>query len=392
MSSFTFAANLFKVGPDRNTSYPGAPTLVPDNGSSYDVDVYSEYPWTVSDDARNYIPKILLTEYKLTQASELNAFENQIAGGIQNLGFAAAATPLAGRIIAPALDLTGKVANKIGLNKITSLGETFFGDNMFEGIGDSGDSSLSPYRGLYTTEKTGWGYILPYLGPGNMADVSNTFEAANYTARFLTPISDIAGALGKTGAKGKALGTVLGGENINSVKNITIARTAGALKAEAPQSFTGTSTENIAVEFYLLNTIKPEDIRKNYEFCYLFTYQNLPNRRAINVLDDPPLYRATVIGYKTLPVCYIEDLKIENVGAVRLIDIGPTTDKNNAANSVLRGAEANSDTVKMIPEAYKISFILKSAFMNSQNIFVFAANPQGIVTTSVVPPPSPAGT
>ena len=110
------------------------------------------------------------------------------------------------------------------------------------------------------------------------------------------------------------------------------------------------------------------------------------------MLDAPPLYRATVIGYKTLPVCYIEDLKIENVGAVRLIDIGPTTDKNNAANSVLRGAEANSDTVKMIPEAYKISFILKSAFMNSQNIFVFAANPQGIVTTSVVPPPSPAGT
>ena len=135
--------------------------------------------------------------------------------------------------------------------------------------------------------------------------------------------------------------------------------------------------------FYLLNTIKPEDIRKNYEFCYLLTYQNLPNRRAINVLDSPPLYRATIIGYKTLPVCYMNELKIENVGAVRLIDIGETSVKNKASNSVLRGAEANSNTVKMIPEAYKISFTLQSVFMNSQNMFVFAANPEGIITTSV---------
>ena len=153
--------------------------------------------------------------------------------------------------------------------------------------------------------------------------------------------------------------------------------------------------ENIAVEFYLLNTIKPEDIRKNYEFCYLLTYQNLPNRRSINVLDSPPLYRAKVDGYKTLPVCYINDLKIENVGAVRLVDIGKTSNIQ-PSNSVLRGvgygADTNSTTVRMIPEAYKISFTLQSVFMNSQNMFVFAANPQGIVTTSVVPPPSPAGT
>ena len=109
----------------------------------------------------------------------------------------------------------------------------------------------------------------------------------------------------------------------------------------------------------------------------------MPNRRAINVLDSPPLYRATIIGYKTLPVCYMNELKIENVGAVRLIDIGETSVKNEASNSVLRGAEANSNTVKMIPEAYKISFTLQSVFMNSQNMFVFAANPEGIITTSV---------
>ena len=85
MSSFTFEANLFRVGPDRNLSFPGAPTLVPDNGNNYDVNVYSEYPWTVSDDARNYIPKLLLTEYKLTYASELNAFNQSIKGFFGNI-------------------------------------------------------------------------------------------------------------------------------------------------------------------------------------------------------------------------------------------------------------------------------------------------------------------
>ena len=383
MSSFEFAANLFKVGLDRNFSFPGAPTLVPDNGNSYDVNVYSEYPWTVSDDARNYIPKILLTEYKLTRASELNALLRKTAGATQNTEIAPIAAALL-TVGASDLFLTRQLAggasslkqDKVN-GKIISMGqETVEDDDILTGIGDSKDTSLAPYRGLYTTEKTGWGYILPYLGAGNMTDINNTFAEADFTNRF-TP--GLKAGLDFVGVKQKS---VL--EDAKGVLNLPIANVAGALLAEAPISFTKTSKESIKVEFYLLNTVNPEDIRKNYEFCYLFTYQNLPNRRAINILDSPPLYRATIIGYKTLPVCYIDGLKIENVGAVRLIDIGPTTDKNKADNSVLRNpTNSNNNTVKMIPEAYKISFTLQSAFMNSQNMFVFAANPQGVVTTSI---------
>ena len=382
MSSFTFEANLFRVGPDRNLSYAGAPTLVPDNGNNYDVNVYSEYPWTVSDDARNYIPKILLTEYKLTQASELNALKQIGFGAKENLQIATAATGIKGAglndlFLNRRQDETNSSSKQ---NNIVSTQNLFEDDDMLTGIGDSEDTSLKPYRGLYTTEKTGWGYILPYLGAGNMTDINNTFAEADvkrYYPGAGTAIK-IAGLVA-----GVKLPTTSIASELRGVANLPIANVAGALLAEVPMSFTKTSKEGIKVEFYLLNTINPEDIRKNYEFCYLFTYQNLPNRRAINVLDAPPLYRATVIGYKTLPVCYIADLKIENVGAVRLIDIGPTTDKNNAANSVLRNpTNSNSNTVKMIPEAYKISFTLQSAFMNSQNMFVFAANPQGVVTTT----------
>ena len=380
MSSLTFKANLFRVGANKNSSFPGAPTLVPDGGDSYDVDVYTEYSWTVSDDARNYIPKILLTEYKLEYASELNAFNKMIAGSLQNAVFAGAA----GKAVFSGSS-NPDTPDEVNIKSKLIRGETEAENDMLNGIGDPNEDSLKPYKELYTTKKTGWGYILPYLGAGNMTDIKNDFTQADYTARFIAPIKSLTDAAtpDKTpsGAIKKGSKSILA--TLPAASNILVAGAAGAIKAEVPLSFTGTSTENIKVEFYLLNTIKPEDIRKNYEFCYLLTYQNLPNRRAINVLDSPPLYRATIIGYKTLPVCYMNELKIENVGAVRLIDIGETSVKNKASNSVLRGAEANSNTVKMIPEAYKISFTLQSVFMNSQNMFVFAANPEGIITTSV---------
>ena len=400
MSNFNFQANLFQVGKDKNKSYPGAPTLVPKGGDSYDVNVHGEYSWTVSDDARSYIPKITLTEYKLEYASELNAFKRLITGGAQNINFAAEAlqnteigtiinNALRYNVVRSRVNPTNPAnidAVETSLSEGNKLDENQFGtgDDMFDGVGNKDDKSLGPYRGLYTTIRTGWGYVLPYLGAGNMTDITNTFSIADFKARFLTPGAELAKNLTDDTANKQTSKFAFGG--FANATNILVGAAPGAIRAEIPQSFTGTSTENIKVVFYLLNTIKPEDIRKNYEFCYLLTYQNLPNRRSINVLDSPPLYRAKVDGYKTLPVCYINDLKIENVGAVRLVDIGATSEKNQADNTVQRKAEFNSNTIRMIPEAYKISFTLQSVFMNSQNMFVFAANPQGIVTTSVVTP------
>ena len=401
MSNFNFQANLFQVLTlGEKEEYTGAPVLIPaSNGGNYDVNVHGEYSWTVSDDARNYIPKILLTEYKLEYASELNAFKQLITGAGQNINFAADALRKTeiGNTIDQALGFkitigpTALNAAETSLSEGNKLDQNQFrtGDDMFDGVGNKDDKSLQPYRGLYTTKKTGWGYVLPYLGAGNMTDITNTFTQADLMGRFATPVAKYAAGLEDKTGDNKTSKSFLAG--LPAVTNVLIGGAAGAIRAEIPQSFTGTSTENIKVVFYLLNTIKPEDIRKNYEFCYLLTYQNLPNRRSINVLDSPPLYRATVVGYKTLPICYMNDLKIENVGAVRLVDIGQTSDKNEATNSVLRGAESNSNTVKMIPEAYKISFTLQSVFMNSQNMFVFAASPDGLVTTSVAsvtnPPP-----
>ena len=263
MSSLTFKANLFRVGANKNSSFPGAPTLVPDGGDSYDVDVYTEYSWTVSDDARSYIPKITLTEYKLEYASELNAFKRLITGGAQNINFAAEAlqnteigtiinNALRYNVVRSRVNPTNPAnidAVETSLSEGNKLDENQFGtgDDMFDGVGNKDDKSLGPYRGLYTTIRTGWGYVLPYLGAGNMTDITNTFSIADFKARFLTPGAELAKNLTDDTANKQTSKFAFGG--FANATNILVGAAPGAIRAEIPQSFTGTSTENIKVVF-----------------------------------------------------------------------------------------------------------------------------------------------
>ena len=160
----------------------------------------------------------------------------------------------------------------------------------------------------------------------------------------------------------------------DATKTMALAVGGGLVASEKPQSFNGTGSDTIECSFYLYNTQELADIRRNWEFCYLFTYQNLANRKGINLLDPPCLYRALIPGYKQLPICWISGLSIVNIGSTKLIDI--TT--GNPVNSTTQAGP----NIKMIPEAYKISFTLESALKNARNIFQYAADPSGVVSVS----------
>ena len=423
----TFPTNLFKDETSKS-SFAGAPKLVPntdgfagsEQSSNSDptrgvaawkagvktstgvVNVHGLYPWTITDDARAYVPKLRLIEYRLTQASELNGAYQTFRGVKENAGFA---SDLATRAI------IDKITNALSLNAApnvkTDLETALRTDNNNSGIDISpnrddilsniGTEYMNVYKGLYTVQPTNWEYVLPYLGASNMMTNTNTFSDYNFQARFVNPIENAVRSFPRsTNPEDKS--SRRGGGSIfkwlqsaGEATNVFISGEAGAIKAEAPQSFTGATKENLQVTFYLLNTISPEHIRKNWEFCYLFSYQNLPNRRSINLLDAPRIYTAQILGYKTMPACYISDLKIENVGAVRMIDIGSTSIKQNATNTVQNTFVNGSETMRMIPEAYKISFTLQSVFINSQNLFRLTLEPSGgIITTSTVLTPGKA--
>lgn len=394
------------------------------------VDIHYNYNWTLSEKAvRDYVPYVELTEYKQVLSSEVSGFFYNLAGVADDVNVAA-------RTVGTSLTQTTGVVNantKRALNSISNLNiptlsqnvitaNKFF-DSLTEKVQnkiksidqatinrakdsditgqDPYNRNLNAYTGLYAIEPTGWKYIMPFLTDANMTTPQNQWGE---------PTGQAAAALGKMFGGGETVNAVAGGGGDVATEaaeggagaastpgiagligklvgktiktgmggvDLALALTPGAKLAETPKSFNSTNSDNIVISFYLYNTQNFEQIKQNWEFCYLFTYQNLPNRKGVNLLDPPCLYKVLVPGYKQLPLCYVSDLKIENVGGVRLVDI----DNDLLIDQVDK--HISSASVKMIPEAYKISITLTSVLYNARNIFSFAEDPSSRVTVSV---------
>src|SRR5690606_26003738 len=128
--------------------------------------------------------------------------------------------------------------------------------------------------------------------------------------------------------------------------------TAPGTYAERAQFYQPSLGSTFSVTFPLFNTFDYKDIQDNWELCYILTYQNLANRRTINLLDPPVLYEATIEGLRHSPVTYINNLSITNVGNIRMVDIGIGK--------------------KPIPEAYLVKITFQELLTPSRNIFQYA--------------------
>lgn len=401
-----YEANLYK----KEFQKLGAPKLVPNisvpqnedsthfsRGIPGLVDVHRAYRWTLSQPvAREIVPMLQLTEYKLALSSEVSGFLYMLRGEADNLN-------VIKQEFVPNIQRTGTAIQQSGEAVLASL-KTLFGGLGQEAneiaakaneealnraaqqdlvSGADEQSGLKPYTGLYALDPTGWTYNLPYLNASNMASPNNSWGEST---ALKDSIIKAGGGLAEMfkGMKGKgspAAAPSKGGDGGNAISGLkdfyTGATTAalslggGLVTREVPQSFTGTDSDKIEVAFYLLNTHDVKDIRRNWEFCYLLTYQNLANRKGINLLDPPCLYSATVTGYKQLPICYVQSFSITNVGTTRLINIDTGEVSENGAVSPY---------IKMIPEAYRVQFTLQGLLKNARNIFQFVEDPTYKVT------------
>ncbi len=386
------------------------------------VDVFNNYTWTLSPrTARQQVPKIELVEYKLVLSSEISGALYTLLGYEDDVNVIARQTEQSVQDVTSAVSSTGSTLKKRALSnpaitpilkQINTTPSKFF-ENINSSINKFRDnvtsllpkpagtpnsesaeftkandmssqtptrnSELDPYIGLYAIEPTGWVYAMPYLGAANMVSPSNNWGEST---QLKDALGQIAGSFSFKGDSGKAgdkdTKTGAGGSKfgfdplafIKGVRDIGLGAGGGLITAEKPQSFTGTDRDSIDVSFVLLNTYKFEDIRRNWEFCFLFTYQNLANRKGINLLDPPSLYRVLIPGYKQLPIGWITNLKIENIGMTRLVDI--VDDAPVTTDSV-------NPNVKMIPEAYRVSFSIQCGLYNARNLFSFAENPTKVV-------------
>ena len=390
------------------------------------IDIHNDFDWTLTPVAgRQHIPKVILTEYRQTQSSELRGMLYSARGKTSDLAIAAnvGAEPLkqvlqeAGATIKQATTnttnaITEKIATGVtkGIGTSTRVLDKIKNKDLQEGLPDWAKGALAPYSGLYAVEETKFKYIFPFFSQESMMGINNTWTDAGDGGQFRNAMSQAGGGVAKvfgallpsgsstggTGVstspvKGKSLLSKIGGaamgaasgtiDVVQGLKNMALTSSAGAQATEKPQAFTGSSaTETVDIDFYLYNTLdKPAGInviKQNWEFCYLFTYQNLPNRKGINLLDAPSLYKVEVPGYKHLPLATLSGISIQNVGNVRLINI----DTGEICSDGSVGAN-----IKMIPEAYHVKITLTSVLKNARNLFLFNADPSQSINVTVSP-------
>jgi hypothetical protein len=406
----------WKQSPDKL----GAPLLT---NKDLTVNVFDQYPWTLSPmAARQYIPKAIITEYRQTQSSELRGYLYSIRGTVSNLTIANKVgsteslngfTQSLGQEVKTASTIAGqgKVGSAIqkaasfAVDKTTSVATAVLDSaKKFDITPKSGEfaAAMDPYSGLYAVENTGFVYYLPYYTSANMMKVSNAWNQPGNAVgeglgKMVGGISNFySGAKGKSKKPSKessgsgrednkeegserSFGKMLSGiiDVAGGATDVLFGATAGATQKEELKSYQGSSTtEDAEFSFYLYNTLDNEDVKqlqKNWEFCYLITYQNLPNRKGINFLDAPCLYKIDIPGYKNIPLAYLSGLSIENVGNTRLVDL-TTGEVVNADNGNVY--------VKLMPEAYKIRMTFTGVLTNSRNLFLNNADPSQKVTVT----------
>lgn len=361
-----------------NCDNPGAPKLVPaassyfmQNGQGYInldallmfqsglIDVVNNFQWTNSPPnlaSRLEVPTITLREKKLrtnaiiaaafyylaSSASSLGTLGsriNSLAPGISN--FLSSAT--SSLVNSPAISDATNVIEQSLLNSVSLLttGNSDIRDILNKDIEGLNSEYLRSYEGLYITEDTKFTYSLPYF-TDMVNSVANSFGESDATFNEGTNFSK-----GVSMMRGAA-------EALARFANFS----EPGIYIERPKFYQFPSSGDlIEVKFPLINTghATYEDVRRNWQFVFLITYQNRPNRRSRELIDPACIYEVSIPGVKYMPYAFMESIQVDFLGSRRQMEIEVPTENGN------------QKILTTIPDAYKISLSLRGLIGESQN-------------------------
>jgi len=284
------------------------------------IDVVNGFDWTLTPPhARGYsmtgngindIPYIRMSEYKQNFNSLIQNLKYILNAGKEGLEPALAAVKTfvnKNEVIkkgieegeAAAGEIAGQVAKLLNIDvekvkqDLANLKSTQTADFNDKGV----PYYLRAYKGLYGVRPSGFEYYLPY------------FTADWKTVR--SSWGDIQG--------GSALGSLLA---IPQKIAGGVIETAGLQRTgayfERPKSYElPVEGESITFKFPLYNTRDFEQVRRNFEFVFLLTYQQLANKTSRVLLDPPVIYEVEVPGQYYTPFAYVANLSIQGLGAKR---------------------------------------------------------------------------
>lgn len=377
-----------------NCDNPGAPKLVPasssyfsQNGQGYInldallmfqsglIDVVNNFQWSNSPPnlaARIEVPAITLREKKLRTNAIISAAFYYLASASSSLG------TLKARIdaLAPGLsNLIGSAASNLAnsaaisnataaieqslLNSAALLttGNNDIRDLLSRDIEGLNSEYLKSYEGLYITEDTKFTYYLPYF-TDTVNSVMNSFDENDATFNAGT---NYAQGVAKIRAAAEALARFA---NFSEP----------GIYIERPKFYSFPSSgDSIDIKFPLINTghATYDDVRRNWQFVFLITYQNRPNRRSRELIDPACIYEVSIPGVKYMPYAFMENIKIDFLGSRRQMEIEVPTENGRQTISTI------------IPDAYSVSLSLRGLVGESQNFLAaMLQDKQNIISVS----------
>jgi hypothetical protein len=269
-----------------------ATTLAPLNDSYQEINVVSEYPWTLSRRDEE-IPYVRLREYKCVDSSikKQLAFYLQLA---KDTG--SDAVPMIGA-------LAGKVGGMVGANK------TY-------------ETSLDVYTDIWPKDNpTGFNYMFPYfnktgfeLGSEAWTSVGNIGDSIKQIASGIADAKGGKEAAEKAASFGKKLDLIESGS-----KALLNMQYPGVGITDRPKMFNSHSDRTININFTLYNTINAEDWQKNRDLVYLLMSQNLFNKRDLTTGVPPVFYDVYIPGQYFSYASCMTNFKVDYLGNQRLL-------------------------------------------------------------------------
>jgi hypothetical protein len=322
--------------------------------------VVRNHAWTNSPpSAREEVPTLSLEEQRITINPTLNQLAYNFFAMTGKMGnmFNTAKTALAGITGGAKSDHAKGVSNAIR-NLHKDLVEKAKTMNQHTYKNHDSTNPQKPYDALYSTESTGFKYILPYF--------TNTMRSGNLGFGTGGGEGGMNSIFDMLGAGGIAQGMA----DITKSMNVS----APGVYIEQPKFYSFSGRESsYTVTFPLLNTGTFDDVLRNWQFLYLLTYQNMPNRISRDIIEPPVIYTARIPGMWFARYAAITNLQVEFQGARRMMEleipmVKPST-KPGEGNTSVQTVYSEDKTFKtIIPDAYNVSITVTELFGETKNM------------------------
>ena len=343
-----------RLSPVSETSDPAAGQHISDNspGPSTHINIRDTHHWTESPtSSRREVPMLNLKEYKILTNPMVNQLMNNVGVAVQ-AGGALFEMPddLKKRLKKLQTSADGIISDqkpKPGSPDFALGAATM---EALEGIESGYANPLNPYKMLYTVSPTKFKYTFPYMEDAYIQKAGSFGQAVD--SNVATSITQIAAKLMSTPQAILAPGRMI----------------------EEPKAFSFTGREkSYTVTFPLFNTKDYIEIIKNWQFIYLLTYQNTPNRITRDLIDPPCIYEAKIPGVWYSKYASITNMQVDFIGARREMDM-PIQYLDSANDPITGGNESTSrwrlqkrKIKTVIPDAYMVTITLTELFSETQN-------------------------